>query len=816
MKHYPKKLRDDLLELRLVNSDGTFKHAIIPNALANKLKGDGDSGKLQFPRNILTIADVNVAMRLNDTQQRLGKFALPRTESVHTLNELKMSYQAITEQLKSSFPENNLMFLRSHRDYAILLRSLGEFADAREALHLCRKGCEAMYGSSSWVLASIMKEQADTVYSKAGGVDVPGLYTLQSDALPILVDTMKTLAVENSGPKASRKYVRKPSGIAESITVSWSPYLFLFDELERSIAALLSRACAAHSARSLINSVLKNQLEYSRSTDLHIIRTHVARARIQCSAGDQLRQFVSNFNAKCLYENRFNILKNPSCPFVALEYAQLVVDISTSIFESIPRNNWSEVLEVLNQDTLCKAGPEHLAVPSGQQRQVWLKEAHGVQKRILGETSLIAARTYLSQASYETGQQRRVDMMLEVLKVFQSYYKDQPSNPEISSLMSSIGSAYGDLGKLQLQKDYFEQALTLLEARYGFSHTEVAKALANLANAYGALGEAGKQKALLERALSIDQQILGPNHPDVGRIMTSLAKAVGQLGDQPRRKQYLVRALEILDQHYGYEHHFLIPTLLGLGDVCGILENPHDQRKYLERALHIQKQVYGEFSLEYARGLAFLAGSHSGAREELEKKRELLEKSLDIQRKLYGGNHLAMASSLTNLGTTMGLLSVPELQYKYLSQAYDLQNEANPHHRDTAYTRCRLAELLCADDSLGLPAEQKEEALKKYQPDKLFEQAVPVYQRSYGPKHAVTIRTTINWAAACAQTSQQRKAIQILEDLYSMLSQDIKHPDLKRILLSLHSLYHEVGDQAKQESAMYRHRQLVETTAIRQ
>ncbi|WCR53664.1 MAG: hypothetical protein PG981_000686 [Wolbachia endosymbiont of Ctenocephalides orientis wCori] len=66
-----------------------------------------------------------------------------------------------------------------------------------------------------------------------------------------------------------------------------------------------------------------------------------------------------------------------------------------------------------------------------------------------------------------------------------------------------------------------EKALVIKERHYGPDHFEVAKTLANLGTAYGDLGNHNKQKELLERAIPIFEKY---NHPIVSRLKCRLEK----------------------------------------------------------------------------------------------------------------------------------------------------------------------------------------------------------------------------------------------------------------------------------------------------
>ena len=58
-----------------------------------------------------------------------------------------------------------------------------------------------------------------------------------------------------------------------------------------------------------------------------------------------------------------------------------------------------------------------------------------------------------------------------------------------------------------------ERALARTEKHFGPDHPKTGITLTNLGSAYGDLGDSEKQRQMLERALAIKEKHFGPDHP---------------------------------------------------------------------------------------------------------------------------------------------------------------------------------------------------------------------------------------------------------------------------------------------------------------
>ena len=187
-------------------------------------------------------------------------------------------------------------------------------------------------------------------------------------------------------------------------------------------------------------------------------------------------------------------------------------------------------------------------------------------------------------------------------------------------------------------KPLFEEALPIIESKFGPDSVEVARILTNLANVHGDLGHYSEKKTLLERAVGIFETAHGPNHPQVAITLTNLGDVYSSLGDYSKAKTVLERAIGIKETAYGPNHPHVATTLTNLAATLNQLKQPQEAKALAERALKIQVAVYGRDHPDVCFTESILAASLEQLND-IKGAIALHEHVLQVRTAFYGPNH---------------------------------------------------------------------------------------------------------------------------------------------------------------------------------
>jgi tetratricopeptide (TPR) repeat protein len=307
----------------------------------------------------------------------------------------------------------------------------------------------------------------------------------------------------------------------------------------------------------------------------------------------------------------------------------------------------------------------------------------------IGEPNAAGLLFRLGELTHDlTDTKEMQEIFLKILPYYESFYNN---HPWLGRVLNYLATAYGALGKPQVQKSLWQRALVIEEGYYGADHVEIACTLNNLANVYGDLGNHQEKKCLLQRALVIKERYYGAEHVEVASTLNNLANAYGNLGNHQEKKRLLQRALVIKECCYGAEHVEVASTLNNLANAYGELGNPKEQQRLLQRALVIFERDYGADHLEVASTLNNLATAYGDLGDPKEQQR-LLQRTLVIQERYYGAEHVEIACTLGNLASAYGALGDPKEQRRLLQRALVIEESYyGPDHVEVASTLGNLA-----------------------------------------------------------------------------------------------------------------------------
>jgi len=275
-------------------------------------------------------------------------------------------------------------------------------------------------------------------------------------------------------------------------------------------------------------------------------------------------------------------------------------------------------------------------------------------KERLGEGDLEGAEKFLLQ-SYESNmagldEQRKAAatdafeiaelkiLKLEYREALSFYEKAVSLDPANSIHLNQYGMNLHTLGEPKKAIGYYEQALEIDKALYGYKHPDVARNLNNIGMAWKALGEPEKAIGYYEQALEIIKASYGDKHPHVATSLNNIGVALNALGEPEKAIGYYEQALEIDKEVFGEKHTAVAIELNNIGEAWRVLGEPKKAIGYYEQSLEIDKKTYGFNHPSVARDLNNKGGAYYALGEN-KKALGNFEQALEIIRASYGEEH---------------------------------------------------------------------------------------------------------------------------------------------------------------------------------
>jgi tetratricopeptide (TPR) repeat protein len=316
-------------------------------------------------------------------------------------------------------------------------------------------------------------------------------------------------------------------------------------------------------------------------------------------------------------------------------------------------------------------------------------------------------------------------------------------NEDLVSPFVGLGRFYQGQGLYDHAEPWYEQCLSLTQARFGSDHLDIATSLNNLASLYNSQGRYSEAESLCVQALKIHKlllgeehlavaislnssggslffqgryseaeplflqalelkkRILGENHPDVANSLNNTALLYYSQGRYSEAERLYLQALELWKSLPGEDHPKMASSLNNLAVLYYSQGRYSEAEPFYGQALELKKRILGENHPDVANslnGLAVLYESQ-GRRSEAE---AIHMQALELTRRLLGENHPDVANSLNNLGSlyvSQGRYSEAEA---YLMQALEIgQRLLGGDHPDVANTLRNLARLYYSQRRYG-------------------------------------------------------------------------------------------------------------------
>jgi len=434
----------------------------------------------------------------------------------------------------------------------------------------------------------------------------------------------------------------------------------------------------------------------------------------------------------------------------------------------------------------------------------WLSRQHGVighpsEKRALLEKALYLSRQMLEEnnpdlasvlnsvgeAWREFGDaQKALQYYEQALAIFKKVYGEQ--HPDVAVSLNDMGKSYRALGDAQKALQYHEQALAIFKKVYGEQHPSIAAALNSIGDTWGTLGDAQKALQHHEQALVIYKKMYGEQHPSVATSLNNIGAAWRTLGDAQKALQHHEQALAIYKKMYGEQHPLVATSLNNMGTAWKELGDSQKALQHFEQALAIYKKVYGEQHPEVAISL----NNIGVAWKELGNAQNALqhyEQALAIKKKVYGEQHPDVAQSLNNIGSAWHELGDAQKALQHYEQALAIDKKVYGEQHP------RVAQSLNNMGQTWLVLGDAQKALQH------FEQALTFHKKVYGEQHSSVAISFNSIGFAWAVLGDAQKALQHYEQAFAIYKKvySEQHPYVANLLNCIGSVYHKLGDRSR-------------------
>jgi len=262
---------------------------------------------------------------------------------------------------------------------------------------------------------------------------------------------------------------------------------------------------------------------------------------------------------------------------------------------------------------------------------------------------------------------------------------------------TTLGTMLVDRGDVELAREQYLAARTIVEARLGPDHPYVADSLENEALIEDQAGRSRAALALQLRALALREQAYGPDHPQVGFSCANLSTMYERLGEIELSTDMARRALRIFEAAHGERHPHVGAMLGNLANTL-LDAGAHDEALTTAReAVRIVEDTLGPHHprLAVALGTEGIALSEMGRYDDalvrLDRARTIIESEAGTRHAMLPLLYKAMAEAELAADRR-------ELARSHLERALGLFAEGSHSPLDIASTQLLLARVLRPTD----------------------------------------------------------------------------------------------------------------------
>ncbi len=362
------------------------------------------------------------------------------------------------------------------------------------------------------------------------------------------------------------------------------------------------------------------------------------------------------------------------------------------------------------------------------------------------------------------------------------------SDEELGWPFLGLGSFYRGQGLYDQAAPWFEQCLSINQARFNSNHPAVAASLNNLALIYFSQGRYSQAEPLLVQALELNKRLLGDDSPEVATSLNNLAELYRHQGRYRKAEPSYLQALEMRKRLLGADHPNVARSLINLASLYYFQSRYSEAEPLLLQALELQKRLLGEEHPDLAISLNSL-GRLYDAQDRYSEAELLFVQALELQKRLLGKEHPKVAQSLNNLGNLYKSQRRYSEAKPILMQALKLRKRLlGEDHPDVAQSLQSLAVFYYAQGCFS-------------RAEPLYVQSLALQKRLMGEDHPDVAIGVHNLALLYHSQGRYSEAEplfeQTLEIRKRLLGKD--HPDVANSLYNLAHIYFSQGRYSEAE-----------------
>jgi tetratricopeptide (TPR) repeat protein len=361
-------------------------------------------------------------------------------------------------------------------------------------------------------------------------------------------------------------------------------------------------------------------------------------------------------------------------------------------------------------------------------------------------------------------------------------------HPDVATSLNDLALLYKSQGRYGEAEPLFLQASEIFKRLLKENHPNVAKNLNNLASLYEFQGRYNEAEPLCLQALKIFKRLLGEANPDVAASLNNLASLYNSQGRYDEAEPLFLQGLELSKRLLGEAHPLVVANLSNLAQLYYSQGRYSDAEPLFLQALELSKIIRGEDHPQIAIHLNNLANLYNfqGRHNEAE---PLLMQALKLAKCFQGEEHPQVATTISNLA------SLYNFQERY-SEAEPLFLQALKLHirllgEDHPNVATSLNNLASLYSFQGRYSEAEPLSL----------QALELAQRSLGTDHPQVAASLRNLAKLYCYQERYHEAealfLQALELHKCLLGED--HPDVAENMNSLADIFYIQGRYSEAE-----------------
>ena len=411
--------------------------------------------------------------------------------------------------------------------------------------------------------------------------------------------------------------------------------------------------------------------------------------------------------------------------------------------------------------------------------------------------------------------------------------KNYLSDKYLISPFTGLGRFYKGQGLYAQAEPWFEQCISIAQARFGSNHPDVATSQNNLALLYKSQGRYHEAESLFLQALELHKSLLGETHPNVAKNMNNLASLYDCQGRYREAEPLFLQAWELCKRLLGEAHPLVVASLNNLANLYNSLGRYSEAESLLMEALKLSKHVLGEAHPLVVVNLSNLAKLYhaQGYYSEAE---PLFLQALELSVHVVGEDHPDVATHLNNLANLYNcqsryseaeplLLQALQIAKRFLGEdhpyvAINLNNLAQLYSYQGHYIKAEplyLQALELTQRSLGEEHPHVAASLNNLagiynfqgrysEAEPLFLQALKLSERVLGEDHPQVAASQSNLAKLYFSQERYSEAeplfLQALELTKCILGED--HPDFADNMNSLANICYLQGRYREAESML--------------